>query len=281
MISSLTFTLIELLTIIFFLTIIITFILSNKPLNSKNIKISGVSIGIVFSWFGTFILGTPDLLPSFNSSEIVILTVFLLFLGLFLDLNPNFSKIFVWIVILIAGTTITTWMINKVDFYSLFFLIIWLTLQIKLKKRPIGTNITISPTDLIIIFISIGLGLNAWINNMFVDRDLAFGLSSIYLAFYFCSRIPWNISTGYCNTLIGGGVIIMIIIRLLDQYPNLLLSILLLGFIMFIDQNIIYLSKKYRICNTMPYLINFTILATIPIALSILTATIASKLTIG
>ena len=73
----------------------------------------------------------------------------------------------------------------------------------------------------------------------------------------------------------------MIIIRLIEQYPSLTPSIILLGFILFIDRNIIYLSKKYRICNTMPYLINFTILATMPIALSVLTATIASKLTIG
>ncbi|MBT5430730.1 MAG: hypothetical protein HOK89_12485 [Rhodospirillaceae bacterium] len=281
MTSSHTFSLIELLTIVFLLTIVITFIFSAIPQSNKNIKISGVSIGIVFSWFGTFILGTPDLVPRFNSNEIITLSISFLFLGLFLDLNPKFNKLFIWIVLIFAGMITIIWMLNEVKFYSIFFLIGWITLQIELQRESIQNNKTISTAELILVFSAIGLGLIAWTNNLLVDRDLAFGLSSICSAFYVCSKIRPNILTGFSIILIGGGAVFMIIIRLIEQYPSLTPSIILLGFVLFIDRNIIYLSKNYRICNTMPYLINFTILATIPIALSVLTAIIASKLTIG
>ena len=276
-----TFSLIELLTIVFLLTIVITFIFSAIPQSNKNVNISGASIGIVFSWFGTLILGTPDLVPRFNTNEIIILTIFFLFLGLFLDLNPNFNKIFIWIVLLFAGVSAIIWMLNKVNFYSIFFLVVWITLQIKLQRQSMNDNKLNSPTELIIIFTTIGLGLIGWTNNILVNRDLAFGLSSIYLAFYLCSKIRPNISTSYCTILIGGGALFIIIVRLIEQYPSLSPSIILLGFILFINQNITYLSKKYKVCNRLPYLISFTILATIPISLSVLTAIIASKHTIG
>jgi len=246
---------------------------------------ASASVGISFTWFCGFILGTPDFPPEFNNTAILSATACLLLAGAILDFNlvqgRKFNQLILTLIILVSGITITIWMKGNVDIWSLPILLGWSIIALTIHR--IGTAEISGTGDgaLLLGIAAFGLGIIAWISNIAVDRDLAFGLCAILIGFFVCNLPRPRFYFGYSILLAGGGSLYMIAIRLVEQVPTLIPAFIILGFIFFTDNTSRYLQIRSRLISYVPSSIKLLILACFPLAVAALTTIVANKYSIS
>jgi hypothetical protein len=128
---------------------------------------------------------------------------------------------------------------------------------------------------------SVGLGLIAWISDIFVDRDLAFGLAATLLGFYVWNWPRPRLFFGRSILLAGGGGMLLIALRLLEQAPPLAPAIILLGFIFFIDSALRNLPHRFTFILNFSQSLAIIVLAAIPLLLAAIAAVIAIEIQIN
>ena len=247
--------------------------------NGSGILTANAAAGISFAWFCAFILGTPIFPSAFNSSAILSATVCLLVIGTILDLTltdkTKFGGLIETSVFILCGIMISIWMRAGVDLWTIPILLGWGAVAFGLHR--VGTHKDFGAGDgaLLLAIASFGLGLIAWISDIAIDRDLGFGLSAISLGFFAWNWPKPRIFFGRSILLAGGGGLYMIALRLVEQAPPLIPSLVLLGFVFFTDTAVRYFPQNTKLARLLPLSLKFLILALIPLALTILAAVIA------
>jgi hypothetical protein len=249
--------------------------------NKSGVSIANASVGITFAWFCAFVLGTPDFPPEFNNTAILSATVCLLIIGAILDFSvikrKKLSQLIIILIILVSGIIITIWMRSGIDVWFLPILLGWSITAISLHR--ISTNAIFSSGNctFILIIASLGMGIIAWISNIVVDRDLAFGLCAISIGFFICNLIRPGLKFGYSILLAGGGSLHMLALRLVEQMPSLIPAFIILAFIFFADMATQYVQANLKLKLPIPTSINLFVLALFPLALAAVITVIANE----
>ncbi len=266
-------------------TLALTALISFIGRDGSGFFLASASVGLSFTWVCSFILGTPDFPPEFNNTAILSATACLLLAGAILDFSlvqgKKFNHLILVIIILMSGIVITTWMKGRVDIWSLPILLGWSIVALTIHR--IGTAETSGPGDgaLLLGIAAFGLGIIAWISNIAVDRDLAFGLCAILIGFFVCNLPRPRFYFGYSILLVGGGSLYMLAIRLVEQVPSLIPAFIILGFIFFTDSTSRYLQIHFRLISYIPNSIKLLVLTWFPLALAALTTVVANKFSIS
>ncbi len=257
--------------------------------NNAGMALANASVGAGFAWVAALVLGTPNFPPAFNSSAILSATVALLIIGILLDLfltaETKFGRLIETGAIIVSTIGAVAWMQSGIDIWSIPILIGWGLIIFNLQR--IGTRTSPSKgygsswASLFLLLGSVGLGCIAWLSDIVVDRDLAFGLAACLLGFYVWNWPRPRLFFGRSILLAGGGAMLMIALRLLEQAPPLAPAIILLGFIFFIDSALSNLPARFSTTlNFSPTLV-IIVLAAIPILLAVIAAVIAIEIQIN
>jgi len=250
------------------------FIIGRKK---SGLFLASSSVGVGFIWFSAFILGTPDFPPEYNSTAILSASASLLVIGILIDyLLVERKKIYRPLVILInllIGVSITVWMRSGFDLWSIPILLGWCVIAFGLQRISTDQQFGSGESTLILIIASFGTGIIAWLSDIVVDRDLAYGLCAISCGFFIFNYPKSRLYFGYSILLTGGGSLYMIAIRLVEQMPPLIPSFIILGFIFFVD-----VAGKY-VQKNLPQLSLITVSAKL-ISLSLFPLALATVITL-
>jgi hypothetical protein len=242
---------------------------------------ASASVGITYAWFCGFILGTPDFPPEFNNTAILSATACLLVIGAILDLSlikkKKFPQPIVIMIIIISGIIITVWMRSGVDVWSLPILLGWSTVAISLHRISTNKIFGSGNSTFLLVTASLGTGIIAWISDIVVDRDLAFGLCAISIGFFVCNFPKPRLYFGYSILLAGGGSLYILVLRLVEQMPTLIPAFIILAFIFFVDISNQYAKKSLNIILPIPNSISIFILTLFPLSLATIIALIANE----
>jgi hypothetical protein len=247
--------------------------------NGSGILTANAAAGISFAWFCAFILGTPIFPPAFNNSAILSATVCLLVIGTILDLiltdKTKFGRLIETLALILCGIAVSIWMRAGADFWTMPILFGWGAVAFGLHRVGTHKDLGAGDSTLLLTIASFGLGIIAWISGIAIDRDLGFGLGAISLGF-----LAWNwpkprLFFGSSILLAGGGGLYMIALRLVEQAPPLIPSLILLGFVFFTDTAVRYFPQNSKLARLLPLSLKLLTLALIPLTLSILAAVIA------
>ena len=273
----------------FFGTILMTGLIWLLGRNDSGIALANASVGAAFAWISALVLGTPAFPPAFNSSAILSATVALLIIGILLDLfltaETKFGRSIETSAFILSAIGAVTWMQGGIDIWSIPILIGWGLTIFNLQR--VGTRTAPSRGNsgnwatLLIVLASLGLGIIAWISDIVVDRDLAFGLAASALGFYVWNWPRPRLFFGRSILLAGGGGMLMIALRLLEQAPPLAPAIILLGFIFFIDSALRNLPARFATILKISPSLTIIVLAAIPILLAAVAAVIAIEIQIN
>ena len=204
----------QVLVISFFGTLALTglvYLVGNKK---SGFFMANASVGVSFAWFCAFILGTPDFPPEFNNTAILSVTTCLLVIGVTLDFSlikrRKLPQPIIILIILTSGTIITVWMRSGIDVWSLPILLGWSTIAINLQRISANKIFGSSNSTFLLVTASLGTGIIAWVSDIVVDRDLAFGLCAISIGFFVCNYPKPRLYFGYSILLSGGGRLYML-----------------------------------------------------------------------
>jgi len=274
---------IQALALSFISTIILTGFLYLIDRKKSGFFMANASVGISFSWFCAFILGTPDFPPEFNSSGILSATVCLLAIGAILDFNFVKERKFPVpiLVIFISGIGIACWFRGGIDFWFLPILLGWCVIAGGLQRVATNKEFGASISIFLLIIASAGSGAIAWISGIAVDRDLSFGLFAILTGFYVCTWPKSRLNFGYGILLAGGGSLYMIAIRLIEQMPPLIPAFIILGFAFYTDYACQYVHKNIKLIWSIPTSIKLAVLTLFPLSLAIVVTLIAIEFPIN
>lgn len=253
--------------------------------NTAGVFFANASVGISFTWFCSFILGTPDFPPEYNNSSILSATACLLILGVLIDFflfkQKEIYRTIVISIILLIGITITLWMRSGFDLWSVPILLGWCVIAFGLQRINNNANFGSGDSTAILIVTTFGTGVIAWISNIAVDRDLAFGLCAISFGFIIFNFPKPRLNFGYGILLAGSGGIYMLVIRLVEQIPSLIPAFIILGFIFFIDVAAIYVQRNIVQLPLIPNTIKLCTLAVFPLALATVISLVAIEFPIN
>ena len=246
---------------------------------------ANASVGVTFAWFCAFILGTPDFPPEFNNTAILSATACLLVSGTLFDFilikRRNFPQPIIIIIILISGTSITIWMRSGIDFWSLPILFGWSIVALGLQRVSANKDFGSGDSALLLAIASLGTAIIAWISDIVVDRDLAFGLCAISFGFFICNCPKPRLLFGYSILLAGGGSLYMLALRLVEQMPPLIPAFIILGFIFFVDVASQYVQKNLKLISPIPASIKLLALSLFPLALATVVTLVAIEFPIN
>jgi hypothetical protein len=275
----------QVLVLSFFGTLALTGLVCLVGRKKSGFFMANASVGITYAWFCGFILGTPDFPPEFNNTAISSATACLLVIGAVLDYNlikrKKFPKPIVIIIILTSGIIITVWMRSGIDVWSLPILFGWSTIAISLHRISINKTFGSGNSTFLLVIASLGTGIIAWISDIVVDRDLAFGLCVISIGFFVCNCPKPRLYFGYSILLTGGGSLYILALRLVEQMPSLIPAFIILAFIFFVDVSSQYVQKSLEPILPIPKSISLFILALFPLSLSTIVALIANEFPIN
>ena len=266
-------------------TLILTWLIYFIGHNKSGVRIASASVGITFAWFCAFVLGTPDFPPEFNNTAILSATVCLLTIGAILDFTiirrKKLPQLIIIFTILLCGFIITIWMRGGIDVWFLPILLGWSITAISLHRT--STNERFSPGNctFILIVASLGTGIIAWISNIVIDRDLAFGLCATSIGFFICNLVKSEIKFGYSILLAGGGSLYILALRLVEQMPSLVPAFIILAFVFFTDIASKYVQENLKLKLPIPTSINLFVLAIFPLALATVITLIANEFPIS
>ena len=277
----------------FFGTILLTRLIWRLGRKDSGIALANASVGAGFAWVTALVLGTPAFPPAFNSSAILSATVALLIIGIILDLyltaETKFGRLIETGAIILSAVGAVAWMQGGIDVWSIPILIGWGLTIFNLQRmgsratpaggstRGYGSNWA----SLLLVLASVGLGFIAWISDIVVDRDLAFGLAACSLGFYVWNWPRPRLFFGRSILLAGGGSMLMIALRLLEQAPPLAPAIILLGFIFFIDSAMRNLPPRFDTIFKFSPSLTIIVLAAIPLLLTTIATVIAIEIQIN
>lgn len=253
--------------------------------NKSGLFMANSSVGITFAWYCAFILGTPDFPPDYNNTAILSATTCLLAIGLALDFilikRKKISLLITIVFILLSGVVVTVWMRSGIDLWSLPTLIGWSILAIRLHL--ISTKKEFGPSSITFLMLSasLGTGIIAWISNITIDRDLAFGLCAILIGFLACTWLKPSLSFGYSILLAGGGSLYILTLRLVEQMPSLIPGFIILAFVFFTDLASQYVRQKMKLKLPIPDSIILFVLTLLPLSLATVITLIANEFPIN
>ncbi len=266
-------------------TLILTGLIYLIGRRKSGVFLANASVGVSFTWFCAFILGTPDFPPEFNNTAILSATACLLISGTLFDFilikRRNFPQPIVIIIILISGISITIWMRSGIDFWSLPILFGWCIVAFGLQRLSANEDFGSGDSALLLAIASLGTAIIAWISDIVVDRDLAFGLCVISFGFLICNCPKPRLLFGYSILLAGGGSLYMLALRLVEQMPPLIPAFIILGFIFFVDVASQYVQKKLKLISPIPTSIKLLALSLFPLALATVVTLVAIEFPIN
>jgi hypothetical protein len=273
---------VQILLLPFFCTVVL---ISLLRLMGPGIKTANAAVGTAFAWVCAFILGSPDFPPAFNSSAILSATVSLLAIGMILDLSlgdkMRHGRLIETITLILSCIGVTIWMRGGIDLGSIPIFLgcgaVLFSLQRVANHKEFGSGMS----SLLLFLIAGGLGIIAWISNITADRDLAFGLSSISFGFFAWNYPKPKLLFGHGVLLAGGGGLYMIAVRLIEQSPSLIPTLIILGFIFFADNAVQHFPNNFKLSRSLPISIKFLSLALIPLMLAIIAAVISNELPVN
>ena len=275
----------QVLILSFFGTILLTVLVCLVGRKKSGIFMANSSIGVTFAWFCAFILGTPDFLPEYNNTAILSATASLLVIGAILDFNlikrKKLPQPIVIIIILTSGIIITVWMRSGIDVWSLPILLGWSSVAISLHRISDHQISGSGNSSFLLATASLGTGIIAWISDIVVDRDLAFGLCAISAGFFVCNWPKPRLYFGYSSLLAGGGSLYIIALRLVEQMPSLIPAFIILAFIFFVDVPSHYVQKNLKLILPIPNFLITIILTLLPFGLATTIAIIANEFPIN
>ncbi|MDC0196061.1 hypothetical protein OAJ93_00495 [Gammaproteobacteria bacterium] len=262
-------------------TIILTGLIYFIGRNKSGVTIANASVGVTFAWFCALVLGTPDFPPEFNNTAILSATVCLLIIGVILDFSlikrKKFPQIIIILIILLSGFIVTIWMRSGIDVWFLPVLLGWSITAISLHRISTDAIFSSGNCTFILIIASLGTGIIAWISNIVVDRDLAFGLCAISIGFFICNLVKSDLKFGYSILLAGGGSLYILTLRLVEQMPSLISAFIILAFVFFADIATKYVQENLKLKLPIPTSINLFVLALFPLALATVITLIANE----
>jgi hypothetical protein len=271
----------QVLILSFFGTLALTGLVCLVGRKNSGFFMASASVGIIYAWFCGFILGTPDFPPEFNNTAILSATACLLVIGAILDFilikRKKFPQPMVITIILISGVIITVWMRSGIDVWSLPILLGWSTVAISLHRISINKIFGSGNSTFLLVTASLGTGIIAWISDIVVDRDLAFGLCAISIGFFVCNFLKPRLYFGYSILLAGGGSLYILALRLVEQMPTLIPAFIILAFIFFVDVSSQYAQKNLKLILPIPNSISVFILTLFPLSLATIIALIANE----
>ena len=272
---------VQVLLIPFLGTIVLIGLIRLIDRKSFGISTANSTVGAGFAWVWALILGTPNFPPAFNSGAILSATVCLLGIGMALDLGlkdtTKFGRFIETTAFILSGIGIAAWMRGGIDFWAIPILLCWGVVVFGLQRVGTAREFGSGDGALLLALASIGLGLIAWISDIAIDRDLAFGLSATSLGFLLWNLPKPRLFFGRSILLAGGGGLYMIALRLIEQAPPLLPSLILVGFVFFADGAVRHFPQKFTMSGFLPPSMKLTILALIPLVLALLAAVIATE----
>ena len=181
----------------------------------------------------------------------------------------------------ILGVLITIWMRGGIDVWFLPILIGWSITAISLHRTSTNERFSSGNCTFILIVASLGTGIIAWISNIVIDRDLAFGLCATSIGFFICNLVKPNIKFGYSILLAGGGSLYILALRLVEQMPSLVPAFIILAFVFFADIASKYVQENLKLKLPIPTSINLFVLAIFPLALATVITLIANEFPIS
>jgi hypothetical protein len=196
-------------------------------------------------------------------------------LDFLLDNTVKFGRLIETMALLVCGVGILAWMRGGFDIWSVPLILGWGLVTFGLQRVGTDSEFGAGEGALMLALAAFGLGLIAWIGDINIDRDLAFGLCATALGFFVWNLPKPRLFFGRGILLAGGGGLYMVVLRLIEQAPPLIPSILLLGFIFFADSAVRYFPQKYPLVRILPTSIKIIILTAIPLVLAALAALIA------
>ena len=275
----------QVLVLSFLGTLIITGLIYLVGRKGSGGFLANASVGVSFTWFCAFILGTPDFPPEFNNTAILSATACLLTSGALFDFILIKRKIFpqpiVMIIFLISGVGITIWMRSGIDFWSLPILLGWSIVAFGLQRLSANEEFGSGDSALMLVIASFGTAIIAWISDIAVDRDLAFGLCAISFGFFICTFPKPRLRFGYSILLAGGGSLYMLALRLVEQMPPLIPAFIVLGFIFFVDVASQYVQINLKLISPIPTSIKLLVLALFPLTLATVVTLVAIEFPIN
>ena len=275
----------QVLALSFFGTLALTglvYLVGNKK---SEFFMANASVGVTFVWFCAFILGTPDFPPEFNNTAILSVTACMLAIGVTLDFSlikkKKFPQPIIILIILTSGTIITVWMRSGIDVWSLPILLGWSTVAINLQRISVNEIFGSGISTFLLATGSLGTGIIAWISDIVVDRDLAFGLCATSIGFFVYNYPKPRLYFGYSILLAGGGSLYILALRLVEQMPSLVPAFIILAFVFFVDVSAQYAQKSLKLISPIPKSISLFILTLFPLGLAIIIALIANEFPIN
>ncbi len=202
-------------------------------------SLPGASVGIAFAWVCAVVLGTPVFPPVPGSGSIISITAAMLVLGVCLDFflpiqNLNF-RLWETIIVIIAGTALIAWLRAGLDLWAVFLLLGWGILAFRLLKVGARNRIGMSSATAMMVMAAIGIAGVSAIAGLPADNDIALGLAASVLGFFVWNWPRSRFIFGFSLLLAGGGALLIMAVRMLEQSAAFSPSLILVGFVFFAD----------------------------------------------
>lgn len=236
----------------------------------------GAAVGVVFAWISALVLGSPEFPPIAGSESIVTLTAALLLVGLLIDYflpiqNLNF-RLWETIIVIVTGIAFIAWLRAGLDLWTVILLLSWGLVAFRLLKVGAQNSIGTASASAMMIMAALGMAGVSYIAGLPADRDIAIGLAAALFGFFTWNWPRSKFVFGFSLLLAGGGAIIILAVRLLEQSTAFIPALILIGFVFFADSAIqrISLLSNIRRPEAIPLLI--ALISVLPLLLAVLVA---------
>ncbi len=202
-------------------------------------SLPGASVGVAFAWVSALVLGSPEFPPIPGSGAIVSTTATLLLLGVLLDYflpiqNLNF-RLWETVIVIVSGITLIAWLRAGLDLWAVFLLLIWGILVFRLLKVGAQIRIGMASATAMMIMAACGLAAVSAIAGLPADAEIAIGLAAANLGLFVWNWPKQRFVFGFCLLLAGGGALLILAVRLLEESATFAPSLVLVGFVLFAD----------------------------------------------
>ena len=244
---------------------------------SKTVLISAAT-GIGTAWVCAFVLGIPSFALTFDSSSIAHIVLAGLFLGALLDhFLPKFyseHRVISSSIDLTFAAAVILWIRVDIDLWSILIFLTWGIILISSRRHSYDARIPLIMT----LVTAIGLATIAWIGDILVDRNLAFGIGSTVLGFTLWLIYKHDLPIGFSFYWSTFTALLLIALRIIEANPLMSIPIFLLGFIFFADSILLRINARFKLFSRLATPLLVGALSLLPIILASASALVATTL---
>ena len=270
----------EFFIIPFGITVIIAGVISIVGQGYSRISLLPACAGISISWVFAMIMGASVLMPEPGMIALPYVILAGLILGSILDHfvpkwtknNPNLIQLF-----FDALFTLIIILSFRYEFEYWTFLIVFIWSSILYRSRRLSKDPRLPVV--MMIAAAVGLASIAWISGNYIERNLAFGITSAGLGLLAWLLIKTNTPLGFNFFWSSYSTLLLVAMKISNNSPYLLIPIFLLSFVFYSDSILFKIkTKTSRLMLIMSPLI-LACLSMLPIVLaSILTLILTSEI---